>query len=274
MCKMDNRKFTEGSVIKGKDLKGCILCKILSEDMLMQGFQYKMGMNEDIKPLAMSGSCGAGLHFCLVKDVGRYLDYGNKLAVVSIPDEEDVYVDDRKFRTHRMVIETVMPFGETAAWEYLYEHRADITAFDNYAVRWAAESGYFEVVEYLYEHGADITADDNYAMKWAAENGHLEVVKYLHGHGADITADSNYALRWAALDGHLEVVKYLHEHGADLMAESSCALRWSAENGHLEVVKHLHENGADITADDNYAVRKAERNMHLDVAEYPKENMQ
>ena len=199
MCKMDNRKFTEGSVIKGKDLMDCILCKILSEDMLMQGFQYKMGMNEDIKPLAMSGSCGAGLHFCLVKDVGRYLDYGNKLAVVSIPDEEDVYVDDRKFRTHRMVIETVMPFGETAAWEYLYEHRADITADSNYAVKWAAGNGHLEVVKYLYEHGADIMAWDNYAIRKAAERGHLEVVKYLCRNGAGITVFNHYCTPIQAL---------------------------------------------------------------------------
>lgn len=39
---MKNGKFEVGTVIKGKDLKGKILCKIFSEDMKMRGFQYMM----------------------------------------------------------------------------------------------------------------------------------------------------------------------------------------------------------------------------------------
>ena len=164
---MKNGKFLEGTLIKGKDLKGYILCKVLSEDMVMQGFQYKMGLNEDVKPLATEGSCEAGLHFCLIKDVYRYLCFGSKLALISIPDDEDVYVDDDKFRTHRLDIKKIMHFGEVAAWVYLHQNGADITAGDNHAVKWAAGNGYLEVVKYLHQNGADITAYDNYAVKWA-----------------------------------------------------------------------------------------------------------
>lgn len=175
---MKNGKFIEGTLIKGKDLKGEILCKVISEDMIMQGFQYKMGMNEDVKPLATRGSCKAGLHFCLIKDVYWYLGYGSKLALISIPDD-DVYVDDDKFRTHRLDIKKIMPLGEVATWMYLCKNGLDVTADDNYAVRCAAKNGHLEIVKYLHENGADITADDNYAVKWAARNGYLEVVKYL-----------------------------------------------------------------------------------------------
>ena len=206
---MKNGKFIEGTLIKGKDLKGYILCKILTEDMVMRGFQYKMGMNKDVKPLATTGSCEAGLHFCLIKDVYRYLGYGSKLALISIPDDEDVYVDIGKFRTHKIGIKKIMQLGEVETWMYLCKNGLDVTANNNDALIWAARNGYLDVVEYLHENGADITAEDNEAVRWAAAYGHLEVVKYLHKNGADITAQNNAAVWWAARNGYLEVVKYL-----------------------------------------------------------------
>lgn len=233
---MKNGKFDVGTIIKGKDLKGEILCKVISEDMAMHGFQYKMGMNTDVKPLATTGSCKAGLHFCLVEDVYRYLNYGSKLALVSIPDDEDVYVDDNKFRTHKLEIKKIMKFSEAETWMYLYEN------------------------------GADITADDNYAIRIAAYDGYLEVVKYLHQNGADITAVNNYAIRLAAKNGHLDVVKYLHQNGADIAAVNNFAIRLAAENSHLDVVKYLYQNGADIAVDDNYAVKLVAANRHLELS--------
>ncbi|MCM1219844.1 MAG: ankyrin repeat domain-containing protein [Lachnospiraceae bacterium] len=235
-------KFKEGTIIKGKDLKGHILCKILSEDLVMRDFQYKMGMNEDVNQLARKGSCGAGLHFCLVNDIYNYFDYGTKLAVVSVPDEEAVYVDDGKFRTHRLEIKKIMPFGETATWEYLQENGADITILGSYAVIYAAACGCLEVVKYLQENGADITDENNLAVRCAAENGHLEVVKYLHEHGSDITAYGNDAVVSAVKNGHLEVVKYLHKHGADITDQNDDALYWAAENDQTEVMEYLQAN--------------------------------
>ena len=243
---MKNGKFDVGTLVKGKDLKGYILCKILTEDMVMRGFQYKIGLNEDVKPLAMKGNCKAGLHFCFIKDVPWYLGYRSKLALISIPDDEDVYVGHKKFAAHRMVIEKVLPMdgvlNRAAGWECLMLNGTDITANNNRAVKWAAKRGYLEVVKCLHEYGADITASNNYAVRWAAENGHLGVVRYLHENGADITAEDNYAVRRAAVCGHLEVVEYLHGNGADITAEENEAVRRAARNGYLEVVKYLQAN--------------------------------
>lgn len=238
-----NSKFEVGTVIKGKDLKGYTLCKILSENMNIRGFQYKTGINVDVNPLALKGSCEAGLYFCFIEDICNYLAYGTKLAIVKVPEDEDVYVDRGKFRTHRLEIRKIMPYNEVATWRYLYKS------------------------------GARLTGDNNYAVRWAAEKGHLEVVKYLHKSGANITADSNYAVRWAADNGHLKVVEYLHKNGANIVACDNYAVRMAASNGHLEVVKYLYENGADITAYDNYAVKKAEKKGHTDVAEYLRANL-
>lgn len=238
---MKNGEFEAGTVIKGKDLKGYILCKILSDSLVMRGFQYRMGMNEDVNQLAVNESHGTGLHFCLAKDICNYIYYGNKLAIISIPEEEDVYVETDQFRTHRLEIRNLMPLNEEAAWMYLYENGADITAQSNYAVRTAALDGHFEIVKYLNEHGADITARDNWALISAAEKGHLEIVKYLHENGADITAQYNYAIRCAVSDGHLEVVKYLYENGAEISMDDS-ALHLAALRGYTDVVEYLQAN--------------------------------
>ena len=295
---MKNEKFLEGTLIKGKDLKGYTLCKILAEDMVMQGFQYKMGMNEDVKPLATAGNCKAGLYFCFIKDVYGYLRYGNKLALIGIPDEEDVYVDDNKFRAHRLDIKKIMHLDEVTTWmylcknaadnrdafyyavengyldvvKYLHKQGADIMAYDNLAVRLAIEKGHLEVVKYLHKNGADIkTMADKISIRNAIRNGHLETVKYLYENGA-ITKYDNDAVICAAENGHLEVVEYLHKQGADIMVYDNLAVKLAAENGYLEVVEYLHKNGADITAQNNAAVRWASEGGHLEVVRYLHEN--
>jgi ankyrin repeat protein len=106
----------------------------------------------------------------------------------------------------------------------------------------AADYGYLDAVKYLHQNGADITAFNNLAIKWASMQGHLEIVKYLHQNGVYITASHNFAVRWAAANGYLEVVKYLHENGADVTDENNEAIRWAANNGHLEVVEYLCKN--------------------------------
>ena len=37
--------------------------------------------------------------------------------------------------------------------------------------------------KYLVSQGANVSARDDYAIKWAAHNGHLETVKYLKSLG-------------------------------------------------------------------------------------------
>jgi len=233
-------KLQKGAVIKGKDLEGYSLCKIISEDMNMRGYQYRIGINLDINPLARKGSCKEGLHFCLAKDACMYLSYGTRLALVGVPDDEDVYVGDRELRTHILRIKKAMSFGEVSTWEYLVGNGANIKGSGNYAVKAASQNGNLEVVEYLHKNGADITAENNYALRMAAENGHLEVVKYLHENGADIKAKNNYAIKAAARKGYLDVVKYLYENSAGDAGQYECALE--AASGRADIEEYLLTN--------------------------------
>ncbi len=115
----------------------------------------------------------------------------------------------------------------------------DVTADNNYAIRWASEYGHLKVVKYLVSQGADVTVVDDYAVRMASENGHLKVVKYLISQGADLTVNDIYAVRWASYNGHLKVVKYLVSQGADVTVVDDYAVRMASENGHLKVVKYL-----------------------------------
>ena len=269
-------EFEEGTIIKGKELKNYMLLKVLPENMVMQGFQYRVGMNEYRGSSALDKSLETGFRFYFAKDFCRYLSDGTELTLVKIPNDEDVYVGRDWLLSHRLVIEKTFHLNEILSspqsLETLILNGADITVKHDYAVGWAAGNGHLEAVKCLHGYGSDITAGNNDAVKWAAGNGHLEVVKYLHENGADITAEDNAAVQWAALEGHLEVVKYLYEQGADIRADNDYALKQAAGNGHLEVVKYLHKNGADITAGNNAAVRWASCSGHLEVVKYLHEN--
>ena len=150
--------------------------------------------------------------FCgiLVRNIGgniekwnlseRFLNvYGTKCIVVS--DEELIKYSKK---------------GKIVVVKWLWSKGADVTARDNYAVRWASREGYLEVVKFLVSKGADITTWDNYAVRLASRKGHLNVVKFLVSKDADITADNNCAVRWASREGHLDVVEFLVSKGAKL----------------------------------------------------------
>ena len=53
----------------------------------------------------------------------------------------------------------------------------------------SAIHGHLEVVKFLVDKGANVSADNDYALRWSANGGHLEVVKFLVSQGADIRAN-------------------------------------------------------------------------------------
>lgn len=213
---MGTGKFETGMIIKGRDLKGYTLCKVLSEDMCMRGFQYQLGVNETANSLPKRESCRKGFTFLDVQGVLQYLHHGTKLAIISIQANEDVYVDDEIFRTHRLTIKKIMHLKDVATWKYLHKQGIDFTAEHNMVLRYTAYNGYLDVLKYLHKQGVDIAVNDNFAVKVAVQQGHLEIIKYLHENGADITVNNNSAIKWASCLGYEDIVKYLYENGADI----------------------------------------------------------
>lgn len=211
---MKNGKLKAETVVKGKDLKGDTFYKILPEDMAADGFQYRVGMNTCAG--AGNGIFWQRLIFYPAQYIGYSLDEGTKLAVVSVPEDEDVYVGYRTYHTNRLVVEKILDsgrvLGSPEGWECLMLNGMDITEDYDHAVRWAAANGHLEAVKYLHQSGADIMAYDNYAVRHAAANGHLDAVKYLYENGADISAWNNYAIWAAKQNGFLKAAEYLKKN--------------------------------------------------------------
>lgn len=285
---MEFKEIMTKTVIKGKDLQGSILCKVLPKDMIARlghEYKYKIGVNEDIFPLDTEKEDGNGLHFFYLSSLANHLRNGDLLAFVSIPDDEDVYVNKSRrlisgieFRTHRLIVRSVMSLSDPATWEYLFHLEYRLDTLLSYEVRYLTYNGHLDALKYIYEKGADISSfvdehvrdaaygghldiikflivnvakirwglDD--ALKWAASKGHLDTVEFLVSQGSKVTASGNYALRRAAEFGHLQVVKFLCEHGADVTAHRNDAIKCAAINNHVSVVRYLHEQGADIKA--------------------------
>lgn len=218
------KKFQTGHIIKGRDLKEHTLCKVLPEDMIMQGFQYQLGVNETANSLQKRERCRMGFTFLDIQGVFQFLHHGTKLAVIAIPAINDVYVDDEKFRTHKLTIKKVMHLKDVATWKYLHKQGVDFSAEHNMALRYVVHNGYLDVLKYLHKQGVDITVNDNFAVKVAIQQGHLEIIKYLHENGADITVNNNSAIKWASCLDYEDIVKYLYEHGADLTKSDSIAV--------------------------------------------------
>ena len=134
--------------------------------------------------------CGpGGLYFCRIEYIFEYFGYGNKVCILTIPDNAQVVKVYNKYKADQIYIEKIMEINN-------------------------------DTIKYLIQCGADIIANGNRAMNCAIHIGNLEMVKLFVGYGVDITADYNYAIRLALARGHLEIANYLDRCGADIvMAE-------------------------------------------------------
>ena len=153
--------------------------KVLNNGLVMRRFQYKLGLNEDTKPLNKDPGCTEGLHFCEVRDVFRWVGLGETLAIVEIPEGEEIIKCKRKLKSHRIIIKEVMPLWNVETIEFLVKNGADVHMCNDYVLRLAAASGRLDVVKRLVEHGADVHAMDDCALECAKRCDQYEVVQYL-----------------------------------------------------------------------------------------------
>ena len=147
-------------------------------------YPYRVGLNtlkHNSEVFDTTVDCTpSGLYYCEAKYIFEYLNYGDKLCRVTIPENAQVVKVSKKFKADRIIIEEMLPLSDVNTWEYLVEHGSNVHTDNEWALRWAAGEGHLEVVKYLIERGADIHAHNDYSLYWAVENGHLEVVNYLH----------------------------------------------------------------------------------------------
>lgn len=155
--------------------------KILNKDEKHFKMQYKTGLNTDVLPFNPSGDCQpGGIHFA-DKDILAFLWCGPWLRKVTLPKGEQIYENPGKLKKYK-VHQVILDEREKITLEVikrLISEGANVSAGNDFALRWAAENGYLEAVRLFLEEGANVHAIKDDALYWAEDNGHLEVAKLL-----------------------------------------------------------------------------------------------
>ena len=121
------------SIVKGKKFKNVPVFKIVPKDRkgsgvyddvpIFEGFQYQLGLNVDTNVLDTRCFNGTGLYFASIDDIEEYMYvYGNTLAVLRIPEEEQVVVGYKKYRTHSVIVEDFMSLEDEKTWQMLIDY--------------------------------------------------------------------------------------------------------------------------------------------------------
>ena len=84
----------------------------MNDDLKHFNFTYKKGLNVDTEPFNPTGECSkGGLYFCEESKCRFYFcHYGSKLALVEIPNDSRVYVEEDKFKADKLIIKKIINF--------------------------------------------------------------------------------------------------------------------------------------------------------------------
>ena len=150
--------------------------KILSSDLTHHGFKYQEGLNIDTNPFDETPDCGGGLFFSDAQNILSFVNYGNLIAEVEVPDGTKIVQVEDKYKAHAIVLKNIRPIWTVDTFKYFIEEGINIHADDDWALQSASENGHIEVVRYLIDKGANIHARNDYAFKY----GTAEVITYLN----------------------------------------------------------------------------------------------
>jgi hypothetical protein len=156
--------------------------KIFNEEDKHNGFQYVDGLNVDSVPFNdnPNDSCvEGGFYFSDADHICNFVEYGNYIREVTLPDDAKMVKDGNKWRANKLFLNERKDLRKVETWEWMIKQVINIHAGNDYALSWSAYHGHFDIVKFLVENGADIHADDDYALRYSTEKGHKEVVEYL-----------------------------------------------------------------------------------------------
>ncbi len=211
-------------------------------------YPYRIGLNtlkhtkEIFDPIE---ECGPGGLYCTsAQYIFEYLALGDKVCLVTLPENANSIVFEKKIKSDRIMIKGILPLCELDTIKYLVSIGADIHVDNEILLWWCCSRGYIDIVRYLISMRVDVHASHGYALKEAAEYGYSDIVQCLVDAGANIHADNDWALRWASMNGHFNVVKILVASGADVHAKHDYAIRWAIRNGHEQVAEYLADAGS------------------------------
>ena len=81
--------------------------KILANDMIHHGYKYKIGINTVNEFKNYSSCMEGGFYLADEIDIGNYLNYGNKLGIITIPDDTLIYLEEEKIKVNKLKLDEV-----------------------------------------------------------------------------------------------------------------------------------------------------------------------
>ena len=92
-----------------------IYYKVLHEDLIHYGFQYKLGLNIDTREFNPSGSCkSGGLYYTNKEHIIDYFGFGVYIAEINIPVDAQIYKDpySNAWKADKIIINKYYPIYE------------------------------------------------------------------------------------------------------------------------------------------------------------------
>jgi len=132
---------------------GNVFYKFLSKDLVHHSFIYRLGINEDTLQFNPNGSCQTGgLYFSNLENILRFLEYGPKLGLISIPDDALIYVEKYAFKTNKLILREIMD-SELDILKILKWSRNNCCPWDEWTTVYAARNNHFKILKWALENG-------------------------------------------------------------------------------------------------------------------------
>ncbi|QGR53619.1 ankyrin repeat-containing protein [Moumouvirus maliensis] len=196
--------------------------------------------------------------------------------IISSPDS----IASHRYYAKKMIFTTRLDLTDVTTITYLINKGANISARGNYALKWACNEGYINIVKYIFSLINPDSKLMNECLHFAIKDGKLDVVKFLIEKGAEFCPYNNHhiydSFEICSRKGHMETVKYLLslvndvnklfcfydknmrsllsdveyckilvERGLGYGNHNEC-LKHCVKNGYIDSVKYLVSIGADI----------------------------
>ncbi len=149
------------------------------------GHHFVEGLNVDSVPFNPSGSGEPGGFHYASKDILKFMDLGNILYQVEIPENTPTYEDPdtyvKYWKSKSIILSNPRPRNLETIIELVLEG-ADPHVCADAPLIMSANYGWLDFVEYFLSCGADINAQNNSALEYAMINQRMDVVQCLINH--------------------------------------------------------------------------------------------
>jgi hypothetical protein len=98
-----------------------IYFKFFPENLVLRGFQYKLGLNTDIHPFDESYDCvKGGLYYTDIDHLEEFKRYGEMIGVIRIPTDVEIVRMNDKYKSPSIFIENIYSYEEFLRDKSLY----------------------------------------------------------------------------------------------------------------------------------------------------------